>query len=398
MRAIIVGGSMGGLFAANMLERAGWEALVIERTAEALSSRGAGVTTHAELFAGLEAAGIAREDVETVGVDHRILFGAGGTKEQTLYLPQHLVAWGELHGRLESAYGTNRVMRGACVSEFDEGEHSISVRLTDGQTLTGDVLIGADGFRSTVRKQFLPDEAPGYAGYVAWRGLVREEDLPSDVAADLMDCFSFGFPPGEQIVGYPVGLTRGVSNAAGRQFNYVWYRPVEDQKSLEAILTDTNGKVHRDGIPPALLLPTTLAEMRAEAARVLPRPFAIAVQATRQPLLQPIYDYSASCMARGRVALVGDAAAVARPHCGMGVTKAGSDAAALSTALSMFPDDVPLALQRYDARRRPIDHALMHHAQELGASIGSDKAEVSAMSGQQLMREIAVAPELDLAV
>ncbi|MBB6123066.1 FAD-dependent monooxygenase [Sphingobium subterraneum] len=396
MRAIIVGGSIAGLFTANMLERAGWDVVVVERTGEALSSRGAGVVTHPELFAGLEAAGLTPDDIETVAVDGRILFGADGSREQTLHLPQRLVAWGELHGRLESVWGTSRVMRGASVVGYEESENSVSVQLTDGRSLTADVLIGADGLRSTVRRLMLPDEAPIYAGYVAWRGLVAEEDLSPDVAADLMNCFSFGFPAGEQILGYPVGRPGGASADLGRQLNYVWYRPVEDPDQLQAMFTDANGKVHRDGIPPALLLPTILADMRREAVRVLPPQLAAAVQATRQPLLQPIYDYAASRMASGRVALVGDAAAVARPHCGMGVTKAGSDAVALSRALAASPDDVPAALQHYDAQRRPTDLALMHHAQELGASIGSGKPAVSAMEGQRLMRAVAVAPELGL--
>jgi 2-polyprenyl-6-methoxyphenol hydroxylase-like FAD-dependent oxidoreductase len=71
-------------------------------------------------------------------------------------------------------------------------------------------------------------------------------------------------------------------------------------------------------------------------------------------------------MTSGRVALVGDAAFVARPHTGMGVTKAASDAVALADALAGAPD-LDAALSEYDRRRRRFGSALVAHARRLGA-------------------------------
>jgi 2-polyprenyl-6-methoxyphenol hydroxylase-like FAD-dependent oxidoreductase len=394
MRAVIIGGSIGGLFTANMLERAGWDVVVVERTAEQLSARGAGVVTHPELFDDLTIAGVSKQDLAIVHVDRRITFGTDGSKEYVLDFPQGLVAWGELHQYLSKTVRTSQILRGAMLTSFQDTEAGVLVQLADGRSMMADLLIGADGFRSTVRRLLLPSEQIDYAGYAAWRGLVSEDDLDGDVAADLMSCFAFGFPKGEQIVGYPVAKPDAEAAGSARQFNYVWYRPAADMVQLEAMLTDAQGNIHRDGIPPHLLRSDVLAQMRADALRVLSPQLAAAVRATRQPLLQPIYDYAASRFAVGRVALVGDAAVVARPHCGMGVTKAGSDAAALLDALSAHPGDVRAALQLYDEVRRPLAHALMHHAQDLGNTIGDGKSPAPPPIVRKLMQEIAVAPQL----
>ena len=91
----------------------------------------------------------------------------------TIACPQMLTAWERVYRVLRDAFPPQRYHRGrglegicakrrtACVAQF-----------TDGGTAEADVLVGADGLRSTVRQQCLPDVAPLYAGYVAWRALV----------------------------------------------------------------------------------------------------------------------------------------------------------------------------------------------------------------------------------
>jgi 2-polyprenyl-6-methoxyphenol hydroxylase-like FAD-dependent oxidoreductase len=121
------------------------------------------------------------------------------------------------------------------------------------------------------------------------------------------------------------------------------------------------------------------------------------IKATNEPLFQPIYDLESRQLAFGRVALLGDAAFVARPHVGLGVTKAAGDAAALVDALDVQPDDVPAALNVYAAKRREFGRAIVAHARTLGLAIGA--AEISGPRAgliahlrrpEVLMREIAV--------
>jgi 2-polyprenyl-6-methoxyphenol hydroxylase-like FAD-dependent oxidoreductase len=84
-----------------------------------------------------------------------------------------------------------------------------------------------------------------------------------------------------------------------------------------------------------------------------------------EPILQPIYDLETPRMAFGRVAILGDAAFVARPHVAAGVAKAADDAAALVAALAS--DAVAPALQRFEAERLPVGQRIIERARHLGA-------------------------------
>ena len=85
-----------------------------------------------------------------------------------------------------------------------------------------------------------------------------------------------------------------------------------------------------------------------------------------EPILQPIYDLETPRMAFGRVAIIGDAAFVARPHVGAGVSKAADDAAALAEALR-GDDDVGAALRRFEAARLAVSRRIIERARHLGA-------------------------------
>ena len=80
----------------------------------------------------------------------------------------------------------------------------VLARFADGETIAADLLVGADGTRSTVRQQALPEAVPLYAGYCAWRALIAESDFPPDVHDELFEYMTFALPPGEQLLGYPV--------------------------------------------------------------------------------------------------------------------------------------------------------------------------------------------------
>ncbi len=211
-------------------------------------------------------------------------------------------------------------------------------------------MIGADGLRSTVRQACLPAIAPLYAGYVAWRAMLPERVLPDAIHRDLFGAMTFCLPPGEQIIGYPVAGPDNDLRPGRRRYNVIWYRPADEVKELPWLLTDESGVVHSISIPPPLIRRDAIAQMRAAAERLLPPQFRDIVRLIDEPLLQPIYDLASPRLAFGRVALVGDAAFVARPHVGAGVSKAADDAAALAAALD-GDDDVEAALRRYERHR-----------------------------------------------
>lgn len=398
-RALIVGGSLGGLLAANMLHRAGWEVLVLERAGEALSGRGAGIVTHQELFECLEAAGVAVDDNIGIWVPGRVTLGRDGKPILERDLPQILTAWGRLYHLLKAALPDQLYRFGAGLTSFEQDAEGVTAILADGTRERGAVLIGADGFRSTVRQQILPEIRPVYAGYIAWRGLTDEADLSRETHQALFERFAFCLPPGEQMLGYPVAGRGDDLSAGHRRFNFVWYRPAAETTDLADLLTDQKGRRHGDGIPPALIRPEIRAAMLRAADTVLAPQFAEVVHKAQQPFFQPIFDLESPRLAFGRVALLGDAAFVARPHCGMGVTKAAADALALTEALRRKP--VEEALRDYEDVRLPIGRFLVNHARHLGAYMQAQllTAEERVMaeryrSAEAVMSQTAVSPPL----
>ena len=131
--------------------------------------------------------------------------------------------------------------------------------------------------------------------------------------------------------------------------------------------TDASGRRHDGGIPPPLIRPDVIAAFRTQARAMLPPQFVALTEATPAPFFQPIFDLELPRIVAGRVALLGDAGFVARPHVGAGVTKAALNAAWLADALAATPGDIDAALAAYEKRARSFGSALVARARYLGA-------------------------------
>jgi 2-polyprenyl-6-methoxyphenol hydroxylase-like FAD-dependent oxidoreductase len=142
-RAIIVGGSLGGLFAANLLVRNGWRVDVFERVPEELAGRGAGIVTHPELFEALAAAGIDFDDSIGVKVQSRVTFAQNGAVLSARDLPQTLTAWGKMYHVLRAALPDVHYHAGGTVAAVQDGPEKALVTLTDGTVLHADLVIAA---------------------------------------------------------------------------------------------------------------------------------------------------------------------------------------------------------------------------------------------------------------
>ncbi len=378
-RAIIVGGSIGGLFTALLLRRQGWDARVFERAPTPLDGRGAGIVTHPQLLHILEGLDLDPHNDFGVAVQERVTLARDGGVVGTHACPQVMTSWDRVFRMLRGALPDDAYVAGADLAGIDLCPDGVRAYFADGRQAEGALLVGADGVRSGVRAALGGDVAPRYAGYVAWRGLLAEAAMSPEARAALFGRFAFCLPPGEQALGYPVAGEGNDLRPGHRRYNFVWYRPAGEATALPDLLTDADGHTHALSIPPPQIRPAVTAAMRADAARTLAPAFAQVVAATLQPFLQPIYDLESPRIAFGRAVLLGDAAFVVRPHVGAGVTKAAEDAACLATALAREAD-VDAALRRYEAERRPVGQRIVRRGRHLGAYL---QAQVSTDEEQE---------------
>ena len=363
---------MGGLFSGLLLLRAGWEVDVYERVNVELTARGAGIMTHPELDDALIQVGLSLEAAPGVPVEERRTLDREGRVIARHVRRQTATSWNGLFRLLRDAFPGECYHLGGEFLRCEMSSSGVTACFADGSTEKADVLIGADGLRSSIRRQFLPDCDPVYAGYVAWRGLIEEASFPPALHRELFDYFAFDLPPGEQMLGYPVAGRGDDVRPGHRQYNFVWYRPA-DTGTLAWMLTDDSGHRHELSIPPPLVAKSVIEDMRRGSERVLSPQFQELVALTRQPFLQPIYDLESPHIGFERAAILGDAAFVARPHVGAGVAKAAMDALALVAALQS-EESVPAALARYEQERIPQGRRIIQQAQRLGSFVRSEIA------------------------
>lgn len=371
-RAIVIGGSMGGLFSGLLLLRAGWDVDIYERVNVELTARGAGIVTHPELDDALTCVGLSPDAAPGIPIEERRTLDREGRVIAHHARRQTATSWNGLFRLLRAAFPGQRYHLGSELVRCDVTSSGVTAWFADGTSREADIIVGADGIRSSVRRQFLPDSEPVYAGYVAWRGLIDEASFSPALSFDLFNYFAFDLPPGEQMLGYPVAGRGDDVRPGHRRYNFVWYRPA-DTETLAWMLTDDSGHRHELSIPPPLVAKSVVEDMRRDSEHVLSPQFQELVALTRQPFLQPIYDLESPRMGFERAALLGDAAFVARPHVGAGVAKAAMDAQTLVAALQA-EDSVPAALARYDEERIPEGRRIIEQARRLASFVGAGMA------------------------
>jgi 2-polyprenyl-6-methoxyphenol hydroxylase-like FAD-dependent oxidoreductase len=351
MKAIVVGGSVGGLMAALLLRRIGWDVTVYERAVGDLAGRGAGLGVSSELLDVMARAGAPFERSAGIAQAAHVWMEKDGSVAYEHRRNLMASAWARVYQPLRAALPPSSY-RQAMTLERIEGDTAV---FADGTRDHADLIIGADGVYSAVRKQFLPEVQPTFANYVAWRGIIEEKEVPPETLKAVSGRIVFCFPPKEMLLSMRV--PGGVY--------FIWYRGVTDLKEL---FTDASGKNHGITIPPPLIRKEFIAEMKSHAIEVLPAAIAALVQKTPQPLLQAISDMTSPRMTFGRVALLGDAAFVVRPHVAGGAGKAAMDAQALADAL-LSEGSIEKALARYETQQLDFGTRIVRHSRYLGADL-----------------------------
>jgi 2-polyprenyl-6-methoxyphenol hydroxylase-like FAD-dependent oxidoreductase len=335
---VVVGGGIGGLAAAVALHRRGWRVTVLERAGE-FTEVGAGLSLWPNAMRALAALGLA-DQVRTLGAVEM----AGGVRNRTgRWLsrmdnaeiarrhgwPLVVVHRADLVRTLVEALPSESLRPGSEMHTVRPEGDAVMVEHRDG-ILRADLVVGADGLGSELRRQWWPSaKGPRYAGYTAWRMITEPAGIPTEGAVI--------WGRGERI---------GFTSLPGGRF-YCF-----------AAATVPAGGASSDGEHAAV--------RRRFGGWPDPIPALLAAVPDDAVLRHDVYNLPPlSTYVRGRMVLLGDAAHAMDPILGQGACQALEDAVTLAACLGATPD-VGAALVRYDRRRRPRTQAIVRRSARLG--------------------------------
>ncbi len=346
---VVAGGGIGGIAVALALARRGIKVKVLEQAAQ-LGEIGAGIQFGPNAFAALDALGIgdiARgravytgEMVMHDALDERCVgrIPTGEAFRERFGNPYAVIHRADIHGALlEGARraGDIEIVTGTAVQRVEQADDSVVVHDQRGEAHRGVALIGADGVKSAVRRQYVGDEAR-VSGHVVYRAVVDREDFPQDLR---WNAASIWVGPDCHLVHYPL---RG-----GEQYNVVvtfHSREPEEWSVREGSRDEVLS--YFGGICP-----------RARQLIELPKDWKRWATADREPIVQWVY---------GRAALLGDAAHPTLQYLAQGACMAMEDAVTLGEALRVTDDDFDAAFALYQRSRVARTARVVLSAREMG--------------------------------
>ena len=361
----MVGGSIGGLTAALLLRDAGWEVDVFERSPAPLEGRGVGIVLHPVTVRYLVGrAGVAPDEISVPPRWLRYLDGAGGIAHQER-CRYRFTSYDALYRRLLEAFGRDRHHLGEECTGLDEPEYSPGLEFASGRVARTDLVVFADGINSIGRRLLAPEAEPHYAGYVAWRGTIREDQVGSAAFEAAADAITYRVLPDGHVISYPIPRPES-SPGSRRLLNWLWYRNVKPGAELDDLLTGEDGTRFTTSVPPGQVPSGRVREFGSQAQESLPPALAEILTGTPEPFIQVIVDVAAERTVWGRACLIGDAAFTLRPHIAVGTAKAADDAWTLVSAIEGAQGDVGEALRSWSRQQIAVGAAAVARSREAG--------------------------------
>lgn len=363
LRVAVAGGSLGGLNAGLWLRSVGCEVTIYERSSHLLEGRGVGIVLHPATVRYLLRHGMALPTFAAAVGKLRYLDRRGAVAHES---PCHywFASYSSLYRAFLGFFGRERYRLGCEVCAQEERKDGVRVRLADGTEESAELLVWADGIRSTGRGWIAPKASLQYAGYLAWRGTVGAGDVSSSTFAWLQESVTYVLLQPGHALAYPIAQADD-ARGAGSRINWVWYWNV-GATHLDTFMTDQDGVRQPVSVPPGSVREDLVEQLRERARSELPPQLAEVVVGTARPFLQLIGDVEVRRMASKRACLIGDAAFVARPHIAAGTAKAAEDAWQLAQFLVRCEGDVEGALYLWEPRQRDLGARVVARSREVG--------------------------------
>jgi 2-polyprenyl-6-methoxyphenol hydroxylase-like FAD-dependent oxidoreductase len=347
MRALIAGGGIGGLAAVVALQRVGIEAAVFEKAPE-FAEVGAGLSLWSNAMLALRRLGLEVTALQAGSVIERIRtflstgeslgsvdFAALGEKAGAPSVCLHRAALQHLLLDAALAADPSSVQTGRECTGFEADAGGVAVLFPNGSRERGDVLIGADGIHSVIRRQLFGGERIRFAGYLAWRG-IAEGAIP--------------LPEREALVVLARGAQAGCFHCGERKL--YWF-------------------LTRNAAPGSLASPPGNRGEVIERIKHWRVPFRAYVETTAENaiLRDDVIDRPARRIwGAGRVTLLGDAIHATTPNLGQGACQAVEDAVVLADSLRRCSSP-EVGLRNYEARRRRRANYLIRQSRRVGIAL-----------------------------
>jgi salicylate hydroxylase len=336
MKIVIAGAGIGGLTAGAALLEKGFDVTILEQ-AKALKEIGAGVQLSPNATRVLYRLGVGQrlEGVacEPDGKCVRLwntgqtwpLFDLGGASREVYGFPYLTLHRADLHQALVDVVRSHKpdaIRLDAKVEDVVQSGAKVEVQTVSGERHEADLLIGADGVHSRVRRALFGQDEPVYSGVMAWRGVIDAERLPEHLRT------RFGanwVGPGAHVIHYPLRGHKLVNFVGAVERDGWQVESWSESGTIEECLADFEGW-HED--------------VRTMIAAIdIPYKWALMIR-------EPMTRWSS-----GRATLLGDACHPTLPFLAQGAGMALEDGYLIARCVARYRDDVPAALARYEALR-----------------------------------------------
>jgi 2-polyprenyl-6-methoxyphenol hydroxylase-like FAD-dependent oxidoreductase len=337
-KIIVIGGSIAGCTTAILLKRLGADVVVLERSA-GLVGKGSGVVLPEALVEQCINLNLFDANIPHFRLDDRSFTYKNEYSEhnQTTFWIQPLTAtalnWASIYQNLRNRTGAECYITNTEVQNIENMGDSYLLKTSTGVTYKADLIIAADGVDSNTRAQLFPGINPEYTDYIAWRGVIDDQNLVG--LPFLNEHVSYYVFPKGHILLYRIPSTN-YQHTGHTLLNWVMYenRP---GLSLSNLLIDRNGIQHTRSLPSGSLTNSHINYLHELSQYFLPTNIADLIIQTQKPFIQAVFDFQLPSYSNNHIIFVGDSAATLRPHTSSGVLKALKDGIELKNLFEKKP-------------------------------------------------------------